>query len=159
MPRFLFSLFLFLVPSLASADFSGRVVAVTDGDTIRVMHNGKAEKIRLYGVDCPEMGQAYGKTAKQFASEMVFGKDVTVKTHGKDRYGRTIGDVLLPDGRSLNHELVAAGLAWWYRRYAPHDAELERLEKEARDHNLGLWADRDPAPPWCYRKWKKGQKC
>ncbi len=141
-----------LSPFAHAANFAGRVVGVTDGDTIKVMHNGKAEKIRLYGIDCPEKGQAYGMKAKQFTSGMVFGQDVTVKKHGRDRYGRTIGEVILYDGRSLNHELVAAGLAWWYRHYAPHDGKLERLEAEARTAKRGLWADPNPVPPWQWRR-------
>src|SRR5436309_4843474 len=104
-----------LLPAVAIADFAGRVVGITDGDTIKVMHNGKAEKIRLLGIDCPEKGQPYGTKAKQFTSEMVFGKEVIVQDHGKDnkKYKRTLGDIILPDGRNLNRELVAAGLAWW----------------------------------------------
>ena len=75
MPRRLaFTLILLaLQPSLVWADFSGRVVGVTDGDTIKVLHNGKAEKIRLHGIDCPEKAQPFGTKAKQFTSEMVFG--------------------------------------------------------------------------------------
>src|SRR2546426_709117 len=119
------------LPSFAT-DFTGRVVGVSDGDTIKVLHNGKAEKIRLYGIDCPEKGQAYGTRAKQFTSELVFGKAVTVKNHSLDRYGRTIGDVIILDGTNLNRELVKVGLAWWYRKYAPNDSTLEHLEEEAR---------------------------
>jgi len=63
------------------------------GDTIEVLHNQRPERIRLSGIDCPEKGQAYGKRAKQAASELVFGKDVTLQTHGKDKYGRTLADV------------------------------------------------------------------
>ena len=115
-----FSLALLTSQTLA-ADFAGRVVGVSDGDTITVLHNGKGERIRLHGIDCPEKRQAFGKRAKQFTSELVFGNTVTVQVVDLDRYGRTVGEVLLPDGRSLNHELVRAGLAWWYRRYAPDD--------------------------------------
>src|SRR2546422_9117216 len=108
-------------PTLASIHFTGKVVGVTDGDTISVMHNGRAEKIRLHGIDCPEKGQAFGQRAKQFTSTLVFGKEVTVTVQDSDKYGRTIGEVTLLDGRVLNHELVKAGLAWWYRKYAPED--------------------------------------
>jgi endonuclease YncB( thermonuclease family) len=66
---------------------------------------------------------------------------------GRDRYGRTVADVILPDGRNLNHELVKAGYAWWYRKYAPHDRELERLEEEARGAKRGLWSDPHAIPP------------
>ena len=72
-------------------------------------------------IDCPEKGQAYGNRAKQAASQLVFGKEVTLHTFGKDKYGRTIADVLLPDGTNVNHELVKDGWCWWYRKYAPGD--------------------------------------
>jgi endonuclease YncB( thermonuclease family) len=158
-PRLSYSLvvlvILLLSPSFSFADFSGRVVGVSDGDTIKVMHGGKAEKIRLHGIDCPERNQAFGTRAKQFTSEMVFGKTVTIHVTDMDRYGRTVADVIMPDGRVLNRELVTAGLAWWYRKYAPHDLALGRLEEEARTAKRGLWADPDPIPPW---KWRKARK-
>src|SRR5512146_2114115 len=95
-------LHILLVSAAFAADFTGQVVGVIDGDSLRVMHNGRAEEIRLSGIDCPEKGQAYGKRAKQAASELVFGKEVTLQTFGKDKYGRTIGDVFLPDGANVN---------------------------------------------------------
>jgi endonuclease YncB( thermonuclease family) len=134
------------------ADFTTHVVGVLDGDTIEVLHNGRAERIRLSGIDCPEKGQAYGKRAKQAASELVFGKDVTLQTHGHDKYGRTLADVLLPDGTNVNHTLVKDGWCWWYRKYAPGDTELEQLEKSAREAKKGLWADPQPVPPWEWRR-------
>src|SRR5215467_5702625 len=149
-------LFLFSY-SQAAADFLGSVVSVLDGDTIEVLHNSRAERIRLNGIDCPEKGQAYGKKAKQAASELVFGKEVTLQTYGKDKYGRTIADVLLPDGTNVNHTLVKDGWCWWYRKYAPGDTILEGLEKDAREAKKGLWADPAPIPPWVYRKAKRGQ--
>jgi micrococcal nuclease len=76
---------------LGAKEFTGKVVGVTDGNTITVMHLGKSERVRLHGIDCPEKGQAFGNRAKQFISRMVFGKDVIVKTHGFDRYGRILG--------------------------------------------------------------------
>jgi micrococcal nuclease len=66
-----------------------------------------------------------------------------------------VGDVLLPDGRSLNQELVKAGMAWWYRQYAPNDTTLAQLEAEVRTAKRGLWADAHPVPPW---EWRKGQR-
>ncbi len=137
-----------------AADFTGRVVGVSDGDTITVLHNGKGERIRLHGIDCPEKRQAFGKRAKQFTSTLVFGKTVTVQVVDRDRYGRTVGEVLLPDGRSLNHELVRAGLAWMYRRYT-NDQSLSDLEEEARVARRGLWADPHAVPPWEWRIMRK----
>ena len=91
------------------------------------------------------MHQAFGTRAKQFTGDLVFGKDVTVEVRDVDRYHRTVGEVILPDGRSLNREVVRAGLAWWYQRYVQRDGELERLE--AWRAKRGLWVDRNPMPP------------
>ncbi len=151
----LFFSFALLTSQALAADFTGRVVGVADGDTITVLHNGKGERIRLHGIDCPEKRQPFGKRAKQFTSRLTYGKEVTVEDLGQDRYGRTIGEVILPDGRVLNRKLVKAGLAWWYRRYAPDDQTLKQLEQEARAAKRGLWADADPVPPWEWRTTRK----
>ena len=154
-----------ILPILASAyflscfsawatDFNGPVISVLDGDTIEVLHNQHPERIRLNGIDCPEKKQAYGQKAKQAASDLVFGKEVTVQPHGHDKYTRTLGDVLLPDGTNVNHELVKDGWCWWYRKYAPGDTVLEQLEADAREAKRGLWADPQPMPPWEWRKIK-----
>ncbi len=146
----LFFSFALLASQTLAADFTGRVVGVADGDTITVLHNGKGERIRLHGIDCPEKRQAFGKRAKQLTSNLVFGKTVTVQAVDRDRYGRTVGVVLLPDGRSLNHELVRAGLAWMYRRYT-NDQSLSDLEEEARVARRGLCSDPHAVPPWDWR--------
>jgi endonuclease YncB( thermonuclease family) len=137
-----------------SQDFSGKVVAITDGDTIKVMHNGIAERIRLWGIDCPESKQAFGTRAKQFTGDLAFGQVVTVQVRDVDRYRRTVGEIILPDGRNVNRELLRAGLAWWYQRYARHETILAELEFEARTAQRGLWADKEPMPPWEFRKLK-----
>jgi micrococcal nuclease len=141
---------LFLVAVAGAEEFSGRVVGVTDGDTLTVLRDGRAATVRLVGIDAPEKGQAFGQRAKQFAAGQAFGKTVTVRVAGHDRYGRLLGDVALPDGRSLNQELVRAGFAWWFRKYS-RDSRLGRLEDEAREGRRGLWADRAPEAPWEYR--------
>lgn len=128
--------------SPALADFSTPVVAVLDGDTIEVLHNNRAERIRLNGIDCPERGQAYGKRAKQAASALVYGKEVTLQTHGKDKYGRTLADVFLSDSTNVNHTLVKDGWCWSYRKHAPDDVMLEELETRARASGIGLWITR-----------------
>jgi micrococcal nuclease len=138
--------------SAHAEEFTGKVVGVSDGDTIKVLRAGKQVRVRLSGIDCPEKRQAFGKRAKRFTSDLVFAKTVTVKVMDIDRYKRIVGEVILEDGTNLNHALVRAGLAWWYQRYAPGDRELERLEKSARENKRGLWADPDPLPPWEFRK-------
>ncbi len=130
--------------------FTGKCVRVLDGDTIEVLHDGSPERIRLTGIDCPEKSQAFGMRAKQFTSTLVWGQNVTVSSDATDRYGRTIGEVLLPDGRDVNAELVRAGYAWWYRKYSS-DQRLAQLERTARAERVGIWSAEDPLPPWEYR--------
>jgi micrococcal nuclease len=120
------------------------------GDTLSVK-DAMAVKIRLHGIEYPEKDQPFTNRAKQFLSELCFGKDVTVKPRGQDRYRRTVANVMLPDGRNLNHEIVRAGFAWWFQRYALTDTELKKLEAEAREARRGLWADPEPVPPWEWR--------
>ena len=135
-----------------AAQFTGEVVSVLDGDTIEVLHNHHAERIRLSGIDCPEKGQAYGQKAKNAVADLAFRKEVTVKAHGHDKYKRTLADVVLADGTNVNHALVKDGWCWWYRKYAPRNRELERLEMNARAAKKGLWLDPVQVPPWEWRK-------
>ena len=124
------------------ADYSARVVGISDGDTLTVLTAASAGQVRLCGIDAPETGQDFGSRAKQAASELAFGKTVTIRPRDTDRYGRTVAEVILPDGRSLNREMVRQGMAWWYRKYAPADTELARLESEAKAAGAGSGASR-----------------
>ncbi len=133
-----------------SAPFEAKVVGVSDGDTITVLDGTTRVRVRLNGIDCPERGQAFGARAKQLTSELAFGKTVTLRPLGKDRYGRVLGEVVLPDGRVLNEELVAAGMAWHYTRYS-NDATLARLERRARAARVGVWSEGRPVAPWEFR--------
>jgi endonuclease YncB( thermonuclease family) len=98
-------------------------MAVADGDTTSVMREGRAVKVRLHGIDYPEKGQPFGKRAKRFTSEWASRKEVKVQVQTTDRYGRIVGEAILPDGLNLSQELVSARLAWWHRKYAPKDPE------------------------------------
>jgi micrococcal nuclease len=100
--------------SVHAEDFRGRIVGISDGDTISVIHYGSAERVRTNGNDASEKCQAFGNKSKQFVSAMAFKKEVKVEIKGQDRYGRTIAYVILPDGRNLHHEVVKAGFAWWF---------------------------------------------
>ena len=135
--------------------WSGMVVGISDGDTITVLHNGKGEKIRLYGIDTPEKGQAFGKRAKQFTSGMVFGKTVEVETKDTDRYGRSVALIYI-DGQSLNEALVKNGFAWVYRKYCKETfcEDWLNLEIVARYGKVGLWSEPNPIPPWEFRHGK-----
>lgn len=140
-----------LAGSASAETFTARVIGVTDGDTISVLRVGRPEVIRLRGIDAPERGQAYGERARQYAAALALGKVVAVEAAGRDRHGRLLAEVHLPDGRSLNRELVRAGYAWWFRRYSA-DRTLAGLETEARAGRRGLWADPHPVSPWDYRQ-------
>ncbi len=155
----LLALLLLSVPLSSQTDtFTGKVVGVSDGDTISVMREGRAVKVRLHGIDCPEKKQPFGTKAKWVTSDLAFGKEVEVRIKDTDRYGRIVGEVILPDGVSLNKDLVHAGLAWWYRKYAPNDRTLKALEAGARDEKKGLWADSNPIPPWEWRKRERARR-
>jgi endonuclease YncB( thermonuclease family) len=130
---------------------AGTVVGVHDGDTITVLDPSRQQtRVRVEGIDCPELHQAFGRRAKQFSSDMVFGKQVTVQGTKRDQYGRLIGRVIV-DGRDLSLELLRAGMAWHFVRYSS-DQSLAAAEAGARAAKRGLWADPAPIPPWDYRK-------
>lgn len=131
--------------------FEGKVTAIKDGDTYKVLYAGSERTIRLAHIDCPEKKQPFGNRAKQFASDICFGKIVTVKTEGKtDRNKRIIGEIILQDGTNVNKELVRNGLAWHFKKYST-DNEYAQLETEARQKQIGLWADKEQIPPWEWR--------
>ena len=106
---------LFLISTPLHA-WTGKVVGISDGDTIKVLQNSKQVKIRLHGIDTPEKAQPFGKKAKQFTAKMVAGKIVDVKKTDTDRYGRTVA-VITVNGKNLNESLVKSGFAWVYRKY------------------------------------------
>lgn len=153
---FWLSLLLFL-PSLCLA-WSGEVVHVADGDTITVMSGQEKVKVRLYGIDTPEITQWYGQNAKTFTSSQVLGKTVEVQEMDVDRYGRVVGLVSVGD-LVLNRHLVAYGYAWVYHQYckAPFCSEWVEVEAEAKAKRLGLWKKPNVIPPWEYRRGKRAK--
>lgn len=135
-----------------------KVVKIKDGDTIELLSpQMQTITVRLAGIDCPEKAQAYGTVARQYTAMLCFGKNVRLKIEDTDRYGRTVGTVILDDGRNLNHELVRNGYAWEYKTYS-NDPELALLEQAARNSRLGLWQDENPIEPWNYRRKKTKKK-
>lgn len=128
------------------------VVGVTDGDTIKLLIDNKEVKVRLEGIDCPEKKQAFGTKSKQALSDLVFGKKVQLEDHGKDFFGRTLGTIYV-DGVNVNAKMIQDGWAWHYKQYNK-DKSLADLEQEARSGKRGLWKDKNPIPPWEFRKKK-----
>lgn len=134
------------------ASISGKVVKVADGDTITILDGeNKQHRIRFWGIDAPEHGQAFGTKAKDALVEKIFEQAVQVEVHDTDRYGRTVGVVMLGK-RNINREMVAEGWGWWYQHYAPEAADLKEAEATARAAKLGLWKDPAPEAPWEFRK-------
>lgn len=134
------------------------MVEVRDGDTVEVDIGSQTVPVRLHGIDSPESNQPYGERATRYTSELSLGRRVRVEVLDRDQYGRLVGVVELPDGESLNEALVEAGLAWWYRRYAPNDATLEKLEERAREAGRGLWSDPGAVAPWDWRRGERGDR-
>lgn len=162
MPPSIITLLLFaLSSSVAAASFSGKVIAITDGDTIVVLAEDRQQiKIRLAEIDAPEKTQAFGTESKHSLSDMCFRKESVVDIAGKDRYGRTIGRVHCftlgeNTGIEANTEQVRRGMAWVFDRYATDRATLYRIQDDARAARRGLWADSAPIPPWDWRKEKR----
>jgi hypothetical protein len=129
--------------------------ASSHGDTLEFLNGLRADRIRLNGIDCPEKGHAFGQKAKEAASALAFGKDVTVQTHGHDKYKLIPGDMVLPDGMNLYQELFKQGWCWWYRRFAPGGYAAGSVRDGARAAKNGLWADPHPVPPSEGREIKK----
>ncbi|MGD9577955.1 MAG: thermonuclease family protein [Syntrophorhabdus sp.] len=120
------------------------------------LQNRTQHRIRLYGVDCPEKPQAFGKKAKRFISGLVYRKKVRVVVEDIDRYGRAVGSVYA-GGTFVNEEMVRNGYAWVYRKYCKRSfcSDWLTLERQARQNRLGLWKDKDPIPPWDFRHGNK----
>jgi endonuclease YncB( thermonuclease family) len=159
MPRLKVALGLCLLLALAplqAAELRGKVIGVTDGDTLTLLDANKQQhKIRLNGIDAPESGQAFGQVSKQGLSTLVFGQDVVVVWSKTDLYGRKVGTVMR-GAVNANLEQLRAGLAWYFRRYESDVAPANRpiyatAEADARAAKRGLWRDANPQPPWEFR--------
>lgn len=169
--RWLLGVLILLTATTAfPATLSGRVVGVHDGDTITVLDASKKQhKIRLAGIDAPELKQAFGTRSRQNLSGLVFGKDIAVEWEKHDRYKRIVGKVLVDESRadcafrdcrkSLDAGLVQVrdGFAWHYKQYEREQSPEDRrryasAERNAREKKTGLWADNKPVPPWEWRR-------
>jgi len=146
---FLIPLLILAAQAAGAQTFQGKVVRVSDGDTLTLLVDRKQVKVRLLEIDAPELHQAFGQRAKQSLGEMCGGHAATVRSTGRDRYGRILGRVDC-DGVDANAEQIRRGMAWVYDRYVT-DRSLYALQNEARAAQLGLWADKTPTAPWIWR--------
>ena len=153
--RFLSILLLLLTGLCAPACaeiITGRVVGVTDGDTLTLLDSSnQTHKIRLAGIDAPEKNQDFGQKAKAGLSELAYGRAGTASCQKKDRYRRDVC-VVKVNGKDVGLEQIRTGLAWWYRQYAKEQTRQERVdyekaEQDAKNRHLGLWSSNAPMPP------------
>ena len=139
-----------------AAELEGRVVGVRDGDTVDVLTAADVQvRVRLAGIDAPEMGQAFGHAAKQALSELAYRQMARVEWSKKDNYGRVVGKLLVR-GADVNLQLIQRGLAWHYKAYAGDQSVADRkryaaAEAVARAQRVGLWREPNPVPPWRFR--------
>ena len=137
------------LPAAERAEITGKVVSVHDGDTLTLLQGRKRLRIRLEGIDAPEIGQPYGDASRQALDDMVYRRVVTIVPTTVDKYGRTVGRVLL-GSFDVNLELVRIGLAWRFDRYS-QEVAIGEAQQRASMNRLGLWQDPHPTPPWVWR--------
>lgn len=137
------------------AAFAERVVKVVDGDTCVVLDKNKRQiRVRFWGIDAPEKKQAFGEASRRHLAELIAGKDVELISHGFDRYGRLVAEVIL-NGENENLRQIRDGFAWHYVAYARKAKTFAEAERAARKEHIGLWQDPHPVAPWDFRRRKK----
>lgn len=143
----------FLLATLSFA-FSGKVIKVADGDTITVLRDGEKVRVRFYGIDAPEKKQEYGIKSLDVLKKMIDGKIVEIDVKDKDQYGRVVGEVYY-NKKNINLYMLETGNAWWYKQYSKGNLEYAKAEEKAKIEKLGLWKEKNPTPPWEFRKKNK----
>jgi micrococcal nuclease len=142
--------------SMAGA-WTGKVVKIMRADEYQVLTpEGQIERVRVYGIDCPQEPQAFGREARLYSNKMLLGKDVEIEPLLRDHFNRIIAYVHI-NGLSIGEELLKQGLAWWYKKYVPWELGLAQIEDQARETKIGLWADRAPVPPWEFQDLPPGE--
>lgn len=163
-----------------SREFIANVKTVSDGDTVTIeihktllndnpivryfqkvfpiVMDEKVLRIRLFGIDCPEYTQEYGKEAGAVLRSLLLGKDAKVTIHGQDKYRRYVASIESNSGKDLNLYMVREGHCWWFERFAPNATDFKVAERSARKARKNLWSRQDPIPPWEYRRQKRQTK-
>lgn len=157
MKKLIFLCLLFFTLLSFAEELIGKVIKVSDGDTITVLDdNNQKHKIRLKGIDAPESHQVYGDISTQSLNELVYDKEVLVTWDKKDKYYRILGKVIV-DGNDANYEQLKKGLAWYYKQYEKDLSDEDKqkyseTEQLARNYGIGLWVDLNSIPPWEFRR-------
>ncbi len=152
--RKIINIFLLLTTILVAETITGKVISVTDGDTIKILdEKNKVYKIRLNDIDAPEKKQAFGNKSKENLSKYIAGENVRVEYYKLDRYKRILGTVYFKD-KDINKQQIIDGYAWVYKKYSKNNEYINQ-ERISKNHKRGLWKDEKPIEPWEYRKMKK----
>lgn len=143
----------FMAPESADGkELQCTINSVHDGDSMRVLCPGERGtlRVRMQQIDAPELEQAHGVRSRDYLRKLCpVGSTVIIQSQGRDQYDRLLGDVYC-NGKNVNKEMVAAGAAWLYDRHV-EDRSLYRLQDQARENKLGLWAGKNPQKPWQWR--------
>jgi len=155
----------------AAAELTAKVIGIIDGDTIDVLTvNNESIRLKLNGIDAPELDQPFGADARQYLNDTIAGSLVRVVTHGEETDGRTRGDIYanvefhqdtgdMTGGTFVNLLLIEAGLAWHDAAQAPEQAALAEAQEQARDSDKGLWlSPHGSIPPWEWRTMTEDQR-
>lgn len=148
----LLSSLLIAVVSAEAAPMGGKVVGVKAGNALEILSDGKVYDVKLHGIACPKRGESFGKTSRKATAEMAFMNEVSFEIVAAESDGSFIGKVVLADGRNLSAELIKGGMAWWNSQSNPEEKGLARLEKDARDTYMGLWATPEDETDTDWRK-------
>lgn len=135
-----------------------RVLWCYDGDTVKIQtEHGTNRILRLSGIDAPEKGQVGYRSARQALWKIIEAAPCLITAVKEDRYKRTVSDIVRAAdfSESISEEMIRAGLAWWYKQFAPREWRLKAAEKEARKEGRGIWAYRGNVPPWAWRRGKR----
>lgn len=152
--RKIINIFLLLATILVAETITGKVISVTDGDTIKILdEKNKVYKIRLNDIDAPEKKQAFGNKSKENLSKYIAGENVRVEYYKLDKYKRILGTVYFKD-KDINKQQIIDGYAWVYKKYSKNNEYINQ-ERISKNHKRGLWKDEKPIEPWEYRKMKK----
>lgn len=149
MRKIMFAIFIFSLSIIAVA-VSGKVIRVSDGDTILIQSGSQKIRVRMYGIDAPELKQKYGEESKKYLEKRIMDKNVDIKVINQDQYGRKVGKVFYKN-KDINLEMLETGNAWFYEYHAKHEKDYRKAVKNAKEQKLGLWKDKNPQNPRNFR--------
>ena len=141
-----------------SSNLNGKIIKIIDGDTVYFQANNDDgyKKLRLVGIDAPEMKQPFGKESRQCLANLINNKLVQIITYGEDRYKRTLAKIII-EKIDINQAMIKNGCAWFYRRYKntlgkDDQVMYDKAEIFAIENKKGLFSNQEAEAPWVWRK-------